>query len=152
MVDIQAANELKNGKRKWGSKGDEMRQFNAGEDANVVSNYSEDVKVKIVSGPVSEHYTVRAYDKDDDRLLNEQLQNVHESRLRVLKGPHFEIRGQVLTTSTVHPNDIGEIVSIGTANSGKKFFKIRFSDKVEEWFGEDQVFVDDEVKRKHEAK
>ena len=69
---------------------------------------------------------------------------VSRSELLRAKGPFFDVRGQVMTMSPTHKGEVGEIVATGESASGKPFFKVRFqSDKTDEWFGEDQVFIAD---------
>jgi len=58
-----------------------------------------------------------------------------------VKGPFFDIRGQVYTTSSSHNDQIGEIVELRTSKSGKLFYKVMFDDNAVEWFSEDQVFI-----------
>lgn len=42
-----------------------------------------------------------------------QTFGVERSRLLRLRGPYFDVRGQVLTASVTHPNEAGEIVATG---------------------------------------
>lgn len=68
---------------------------------------------------------------------------VSASRLLPLKHPCFEVRGLVATASASHPGEVGEIVAMGKAASGKQAFKVAFSDQTTEWFTDDQVFIED---------
>ena len=58
------------------------------------------------------------------------------------KGPFFDIRGQVYTTSSSHSDQIGEIIALGKSKSEKLFYKVRFADDAVVWFSEDQVFLE----------
>lgn len=64
--------------------------------------------------------------------------------LMLKKGPFFDIRGQVYTTSMSHHDQIGEIIALGKSKSDKLFYKVKFADDAVEWFSEDQVFLQTE--------
>ena len=74
---------------------------------------------------------------------------VHRSKLLRPKGPFFEVRGQVLTTSATHSGVVGEIIATGAGpmrgdQPGKRFFQVLFDgDPKADWFSEDQVFLED---------
>ncbi len=70
---------------------------------------------------------------------------IERAKLLRPKGPFFEIRGQVLTTSATHPGEVGEIISTGSSKSGKLFFEVLFKNGDAAWFDEDNVFIDDKV-------
>jgi hypothetical protein len=56
------------------------------------------------------------------------LERVDPGSLLPLRGPYFDVRGQVLTTSLAHRNETGEIISIGTNKTGKAFYGVKFKD------------------------
>lgn len=124
-----------------------MPKFKPGDRANVAIRNGE-VTVKIDSEEMSGYYHVGLL--DEDGTYSGRSERVEARRLMPLRGPYFAIRGQVLTTSSSHPGEVGEIIGTGFTKSVKSFFKVRFNDGVSEWFSEDQVFIDDEVKREHE--
>jgi hypothetical protein len=122
-------------------------KFKSGDRANVATRNGE-VTVAINSEELNGFYHVGLL--DEDGLFTGRTEQVEASRLMPLRGPYFAIRGQVLTTSSSHSGEAGEIVGTGFNKSTKSFFKVRFSDGVVEWFSEDQVFIDDEVKREYD--
>lgn len=122
-------------------------KFKPGDRANVATRSGE-VTVTINSEELNGFYHVGLL--DEDGLFTGRNERVEARRLMPLRGPYFAIRGQVLTTSSSHPDEVGEIVGIGLSKSIKSFFKVQFRDGVSEWFSEDQVFIDDEVKRQYD--
>jgi hypothetical protein len=124
-----------------------MTKFKSGDRANVLTRGGE-LTVKIISEELSGYYTVMLL--DENGLHTGRTEHMEASRLMPLRGPYFDIRGQVLTTSLSHPGEVGEIVGSGSSKTRRVLYKIKFSDGAIEWFHEDQVFIDDEVKRAHD--
>jgi len=122
-----------------------MHTFKPGDFANILRN-GQEITVNIMGEVINGYCTVGRY---DDGMFSGRKESVLVSTLLPLRGPYFEIRGQVLTTSPFHANEVGEIVGTGTSKSGKLFFNVRFGDGKNEWFNEDQVFIDDEENRKY---
>jgi hypothetical protein len=120
-----------------------MASFQKGDFANALSKEGQEVKVKIVDQQENGRFVVQVYDEHGE--AQGPTQQAEPSSLLPLRGPYFEVRGQVLTTSATHPNEIGEIVKTGTSRSGKAFFWVQFADGTSEWFNEDKVFIDDAV-------
>jgi hypothetical protein len=127
-----------------------MRIFKATDDAFVVDNNGYEFKVRVMGCQGQGDglsYFVQRFDRVDDSI-GPFL--VPHGKLLAPKGPFFDIRGQVLTTSASHPSEMGQIVGTATSKSGKPFFNVCFNDGKCEWFSEDQAFIDDEVKRAHD--
>lgn len=124
-----------------------MPTFKSGDFANIRLPNGEEITVKIMGEVTNGLIPVGRY---DDGSFSGRTENVSTDRLLPLRGPYFAVRGQVLTTSTAHPSEVGEIVGTGGSKSGKAFYRVQFSDGLSEWFNEDQVFIDDETKRAHE--
>ena len=112
--------------------------YSAGERANCIVNGQELEVVVLGTAPqTAGNQTVYVVQHNGSQTFTRP-----ESKLLPLKGPFFDVRGLVLTTSPNHSNEIGEIISIGK-NPGKlRFFKVRFNNGDTEWFSENQVFVE----------
>ena len=123
---------------------DSTPKFTLGDRANVLSVDGEETVV-VFSEEQNGTYSVVRID-EDGTCIDPYRKEIEASRLMRLRGPFFDIRGQVLTTSSTNPNEVGEVVSTGTSKSGKTFFKVKFSDGKCEWFNEDQVFIEDSFK------
>jgi hypothetical protein len=136
----------RNQRRKWMA----TFQFKKGDFANAIAKNGEEVKVQIVDKQENGRFVVQLY--GEDGLVNGPPQQAEPSSLLPLRGPYFDIRGLVLTTSSAHPGEIGEIVKKGSSKAGKAFFGVLFADGSSEWLGEDQVFIDDAVRPPAEAK
>ncbi len=124
-----------------------MPSFKPGDFANIRLPNGEEITVKIMGEVANGYIPVGKY---DDGSFTGRTESVSTNRLLPLRGPYFAIRGQVLTTSTAHPAEVGEIVGTGGSKSGKAFYRVQFSNGQSEWFNEDQVFIDDETKRAHD--
>jgi hypothetical protein len=124
-----------------------MHTFKRGDSANLVNSAGEECEVRIQSEETNGMYSVALL---DDGMFTGRIQHVNASRLRPLRGPYFDVRGLVSTTSSTHPLEGGEIIGSGTNRTGKAFYKVQFKDGLAEWLSEDQVFIDDEVKRAHD--
>jgi hypothetical protein len=121
-----------------------MATFQKGDFANAISKNGQEVKVQILDQQENGRYVVQVY--DEDGLVNGPPQQAEPSSLLPLRGPYFDIRGLVLTTSSAHPSEIGEIVKKGSSKAGKTFYCVLFADGSSEWLSEDQVFIDDAVR------
>jgi hypothetical protein len=121
-----------------------MAAFQKGDFANAIATNGQEVKVQIVDQQPNGRYVVQIY--DEDGLFNGPQQQAEPSSLLPLRGPYFDIRGQVLTTSLAHPSETGEIVKKGSNKAGKAFYSILFPDGSSEWLSEDQVFIEDAVR------
>ena len=121
--------------------------FKPGDRANVATSNGE-VTVRVESEEFSGYYHVRVIDEDGS--FTGSSERVEARRLMRLRGPYFAIRGRVLTTSSTHPGEVGEIISMGLSKSIKTFFMVQFADGAFEWFNEDQVFIDNEVKQAYD--
>ena len=109
-----------------------MANFKEGDRAAVRVGPNE-ISVTVIAKSGLQKYMVQSEDGSG--------MEVHESNLLCHKGPFFHVRGLVFTTSSVHPDQQGEIVSVGVGPNDKKFYQVRFADNETEWFGDDQVFV-----------
>jgi hypothetical protein len=125
-------------------------QFKKGDYANAIAKNGQEVKVQIVDQQEHGRYVVQLY--DEDGLVNGPPQQAEPSSLLPLRGPYFDIRGLVLTTSSAHPGELGEIVKKGSSKAGAAFFCVLFADGTSEWLSEDQVFIDDAVRPPDDAK
>jgi hypothetical protein len=125
-------------------------QFKKGDFANAIAKNGQEVKVQILDQQENGRYVVQLY--DEDGLVNGPPQQAEPSALLPLRGPYFDIRGLVLTTSPAHPGELGEIVKKGSSKAGKAFYSVLFADGTSEWLSEDQVFIDDAVRPPAEAK
>ncbi len=120
-----------------------MVSFQKGDFANALTKEGREVKVRIVDQQDNGRYVVQVYDEDGQPQGS--TQQAEPSSLLPLRGPYFDVRGQVLTTSAAHPQEVGEIVKTGTSKSGKAFYCVQFADGLSEWLSEDQVFIDNAV-------
>jgi hypothetical protein len=118
----------------------ERAMFKPGDEANAIAQNGQEVLVKVMGVTQSGDYLVAVI--DETGMVDGPSQTVRKSRLLRLRGPYFDVRGQVVTTSSVHPGEIGEIIALGSGLS-KRFFHVRFQDGATEWFSEDQVFAED---------
>ncbi len=125
-----------------------MKSFKPGDVANAVHTDGTEVKVRIESEESQGFYHVMFYTEDDQ--LSGQIQRVKTNELRRLKGPYFDIRGEVLTTAVSHLGEVAEIIGTGKGMRGNVFYKVQFNDGTTLWLNEHQVFIDDEVKRAHD--
>jgi hypothetical protein len=125
-------------------------RFEKGDFANAIAKNGQEVKVQIVDQQENGRYVVQLY--DEEGLVNGPPQQAEPSSLLPLRGPYFDIRGLVLTTSPAHPGELGEIVKKGSSKAGKAFYSVLFADGTSEWLSEDQVFIDDAVRPPAEAK
>lgn len=120
-----------------------MAKFQKGDYANAIATNGQEVKVQIVDILENGRFVVQIY--DEQGVVNGPLKQAEPSALLPLRGPYFEVRGLVLTTSSKHPGEIGEIVRLGTSKSGKAFYFIQFADGSGEWLSEDHVFIENSV-------
>jgi hypothetical protein len=121
-----------------------VRTFNKGDVAFVVDREGVERQVSVLGRESEGSYFVAWMHQTGSPF------HVAIGKLLAPKAPFFHIRGQVLTTSSSHPCEVGQIVGTATSKSGKTFFNICFDDGTSEWFNEDQVFIDDEVKRAYD--
>jgi hypothetical protein len=121
-----------------------MATFQKGDFANAIAKNGQEVKVQIVDRQESGRFVVQLY--DEDGLVNGPPQQAEPSSLLPLRGPYFDIRGLVLTTSAAHPGEPGEIVKKGGNKAGGAFYSVLFADGTSEWLSEDRVFIDDAVR------
>jgi hypothetical protein len=121
-----------------------MVKFHKGDFANAIATNGQEVKVQILDQHENGRYVVQVY--DENGLVNGPPQQAEPSSLLPLRGPYFEVRGLVLTTSSSHPNETGEILKTASGKGGKAFFFVQFADGTSEWLSEDQVFIEDAVK------
>jgi hypothetical protein len=121
-----------------------MARFQKGDFANAIAKNGHEVKVQILDQQENGRYVVQIYDEDD--LVNGPPQQAEPSSLLPLRGPYFDIRGLVLTSSPAHPDEIGEIVKKASNKAGKAFYNVQFADGSSEWLSEDQVFIDDALR------
>ena len=112
--------------------------FNPGDKANAIAKDGQEVTVRIES-KVGDVYFIRTY--DEDGLFKGGIDRVEAEKLLPLRGPYYAIRGQVLTTSKHHPNEIGEIVAMAESASGKTYYQVEFKDEKAEWFDGDNIFI-----------
>jgi len=112
-----------------------MPDFGVNDEVNVIVNGFE--MKAMVLGVGQDEQTFHMLFEDG------RVAGIAKSRLLRLWGPYFDVRGQVLTRSAKHPNEVGEIVATGKSSSKKAFFRVRFADAIEEWFSEDEVFTED---------
>lgn len=125
-----------------------MRIFEKAEVALVVDEKGEEVQVSVLGHSANGSYlVVRTNDAGYPAGIPFR---VEDGKLLAPKGPFFDIRGQVLTASSSHSGETGEIIGTATCKSGKTFFNVAFHDGTSEWFSEDHVFIDDEVKRAYD--
>jgi hypothetical protein len=110
-----------------------MARFNVGNMANCVENGVEIEVCVIGMSTEKDVYYVRTI---DDKTLA-----VPANGLLRTKGPFFDIRGIVLTTSIDHPDEQGEIVALGIGPKGRIFYRVRFADRSSQWLSEDDVFL-----------
>jgi hypothetical protein len=122
-----------------------VRIFKRGEVAFVVGQNGVEGQVNVLERQADGSYLVVWFDSYGHQTGNPFI--AANGKVLAPKGPFFDIRGQVLTSSSSHPSEIGQIVGTATSKSGKTFFNVRFDDLKSEWFSEDQVFIDDEVMR-----
>jgi hypothetical protein len=125
-----------------------MRIFKQGESGYVVDRDGAEARVRVISRQGEGMYLVVWIDGYGHQTGSPFL--AANGKVLAPKGPFFDIRGQVLTTSSSHPGEVGQIVGRATSKSGKTFFNVSFKDGTSEWFCEDQVFIDDEVRRVYE--
>jgi len=59
------------------------------------------------------------------------------------KESSFDLHCEILTTSALHVNELGQIVAFGTTANGLRLYKVLFSDGQAEWFGPAQIFIED---------
>lgn len=71
-----------------------------------------------------------------------EIQQLPKERLLPVKAPFFDVRGLVFTTSSLHPGEQGEIVSIGRGPKGKMFYRVKFADGSTEWISEDGILIE----------
>jgi hypothetical protein len=137
--------EIRQGRRpsRQGQRRIEMPSLQKGDFANALAKDGHEVKVRIVDQQDNGRFVVQVYDENDQP--QGPTQQAEPSSLLPLRGAYFEVRGQVLTTSATHPNEVGEIVKMGTSKSGKAFYCVQFADGVSEWLSDDQVFIDNAV-------
>lgn len=124
-----------------------MATFQKGDFANAIATNGREVRVRIVDQQENGRYVVQVY--DENGLVNGPVQQAEPSSLLPLRGPYFEVRGLVLTTSPAHPNETGEIIKTASSKGGKAFFLVQFADGATEWLSEDQVFIEDPVQPLH---
>jgi hypothetical protein len=113
-----------------------MKDLNVGDAVCYVYNGRE-YAGRIISDPsIGEGVAVR----NDDGLT----ETIHRAKLLRPKGPFFEVRGLVQTTSASHPGEVGEIIATGKNDTGKRFFHVQFkTDPTREWISEDHLFIAD---------
>lgn len=112
--------------------------FNQGNVANAIAKDGQEVKVRI-EAKHGNGYLIRPL--DENGLVTGTVERVLEEQLLRVRGPFFDIRGQVLTTSKQHPNEVGEIVALGESPTGKQYYQIQFKDRSHEWFDADSIFI-----------
>lgn len=122
-----------------------MKTFKQDDVAFVIDREGKEAKVNVLGREPDGSYFV-IYIDGYGRQTGIPPFRVKHGELLAPKGPYFDVRGQVLTTSPSHLGAVGEIVGTGSSKSGKGYFKVKFDDGSTEWFNEDQVFIDDEVK------
>lgn len=113
-------------------------EFNVGDDANAIDKSGKEVRVRIES-PLGSGYLIRAYDENGN--LAGPPERVKSEQLLRLRGPFFDIRGQVLTSSKQHPNEVGEIIALAETPTGRTYFHVQFNDGASEWFDDDNVLI-----------
>lgn len=119
-----------------------MVQFKSGDVANVIRRDGSEATVRIDGfGSTQDTYIVTELEIDGiiagPRVVN------REHLLRP-KGPFFEVRGLVFTTSTLHPGEQGEIVALGHSPNNQAFYRVKFADGSTEWFSENDVVIENE--------
>jgi len=112
--------------------------FKVGDNANAIAKNGQEVMVRVES-QLGKDYLIRTY--DENGLFTGSIERVGEDKLLPLRGPYYDVRGQVLTTSKQHPNEVGEIVALAESATGKAYYRIRFKDGSPEWFDGDNIFI-----------
>lgn len=109
-------------------------KFDAG-DQGVVVISGEEVVVRVL-GVLGEHaYMVQTEDS------GKAFQVLQTNLLRI-KGPFFDVRGLVYTTSSAHPDELGEIITLGKGPKDQTFFRIKYADGKTEWLSDDEVLLE----------
>lgn len=125
-----------------------MRTFNRGDVAFVADREGAESQVSVMGQQSDGSYLVVRIDGSGHQSGSPFL--VANGKLLAPKGAFFDIRGEVLTTSSSHPGEVGQIVGTATSKSERKFFNVSFNDGSQEWLSEDHVFIDDEVKQAYD--
>jgi hypothetical protein len=112
-----------------------MAQFKVGDKAIFLSNGIE-MEVQIVGGTPGGNYAVETTDGEHRTYM------ARPSTLLRLKGPFFDVRGLVFTTSVNHPGEQGEIIKQGKGSDGARFFCVQFSDGSAEWLKEHDLCIE----------
>lgn len=115
-----------------------MRTIKVGQEAIFVKNGVE-VRVTVVGANDPESFVIQTQDDNEPNMA------VRKSELLPLKGPFFDIRGLVFTTSVKHPGEQGEIIKRGKGADGARFFCVQFSDDSTEWLNEHEVCIEVEA-------
>ena len=89
-----------------------MPKFQDGDLANAMSRNGKKVKVRIVNQQHNGSYVVQVYDENNH--VEDRHELVKADRFLPPRGPYFDVRGEVSTTSLAHPSEAGEINNIGT--------------------------------------
>ena len=117
-----------------------MGQFKYGDKANLSLDGIE-IQVKIV-GSGSGLLNV------EGTSAGKRVQySVPPEDLLPLKGPFFDVRGLVFSTSVNHPGEQGEIIKRGKGADGARFFCVQFSDSSMEWLKEHEVCIEEDAPR-----
>jgi hypothetical protein len=114
-----------------------MAQFKYGEKVNLELDGTE-IEVKIVG---SGNGLLRVEGMSKGKRVQYA---VPPEDLLPLKGPFFDARGLVFTTSVNHPGEQGEIIKRGKGSDGARFFCVQFSDGSTEWLKEHEVCIEEE--------
>jgi hypothetical protein len=114
-----------------------MTEFKVGDKANFLANGSE---IEVVVYGVSPNSDAVFVETVKDRRVFE----VQRRELLRVKGPFFDIRGLVFTTSVNHPGEQGEIVKRGKGPDNTGFFCVQFPDRSTEWLKEHEVCIEGE--------
>jgi hypothetical protein len=113
-----------------------MAQFKYGDKVNLEVDGIE-VEVKIVGSSGNGLLHVEGTSQ------GKRLQySVSPDDLLPLKGPFFDVRGLVFTTSANHPGERGEIIKRGKGTDGARFFCVQCSDGSTEWLKEHEVCIE----------
>lgn len=114
--------------------------FKQGDTANAMARDGHEMTVDVQSVMENGYSVVQTYAPEGSLVGNQWT--LPTDKLLRLKKPFFGVRGLVFTSSLNHPDEEGEIITLGNGPKGKQFYRVQFADGATEWFGEDEVLIE----------
>jgi hypothetical protein len=119
-----------------------MADFKLGDLANITRTNGSEATVRIDGVGASPEDCI-VTELENDGSAAGPPRRVRRQQLLRIKGPFFDVRGIVYTTSSVYRGEEGEIVPIGRGPKNQVFYHVKFANGATQWFSENEVLIED---------